>query len=84
MIEPINFDTSILVFICMGTLKMQGYPKHMWIMTIDTKFEDITFWDPFNKKSYKLKKEFNFHCYWKNISKIDTLILLRLKTILKV
>lgn len=51
-----NFDSSCLVFVCMGTLKIPGNPKHMWVMTIDHNFNDITFWEPTNRKSYKLKK----------------------------
>ena len=60
MTDKTILDTSILVFVCMGTLKTPGFPKHMWIMTIDINFEDISFWEPTNKKMYKLKKRIEY------------------------
>ena len=56
----VNMDTSCLVFVVMGTLKINGFPKHMWIMIIDTNFEDITFFEPTSRKMYKLKKRVEY------------------------
>ncbi len=43
----------------MGTLKQTDVTselqKHMWIMKIDSNFEDVTFYDPFIMKIYILK-----------------------------
>jgi len=43
----------------MGTLKQEGVApemkKHMWIMKIESNFEDVTFFDPWLLKTFFLK-----------------------------
>lgn len=42
------------VFVCMGKMKNLRV-DHLWIMTIDDNYKDITFWDPRVSVKYQLK-----------------------------
>ena len=41
------------VFVCIGSLKQRKIP-HAWVMTIDSDYKGITFWEPTNNSYYKL------------------------------
>ena len=42
------------VFVCMGKMKGLRTP-HIWVMTIDDNYKDITFWDPRIGEKFSLK-----------------------------
>lgn len=42
------------VFVCLGKMKNLGI-AHLWIMTIDDNYRDITFWDPRVNAKFTLK-----------------------------
>jgi hypothetical protein len=52
-----HFDEADLVFVCYGTLKgdISANKKHFWVLTFDTNFRDVHFYDPMSFKSYTLK-----------------------------
>ena len=55
--EKGKFDASDLVFVCLGTLKggeTGSSVYHLFLMTFDTNFKDVDFWEPMNNKTYKL------------------------------
>ena len=43
------------VFICMGKSATDSDQKHVWVMTINKTFDEVTFWAPKAHKHYVLK-----------------------------
>ena len=56
-----SFDTSDLIFICMGTLKADVKESyHFWVMGFSTDLKDVLFYEPLTCKVYRLKNRVKY------------------------
>ena len=57
-----SFDSEDLVFVCMGTLKVNNGKErfHFWVMAFSSDLKDVNFYEPLTCKIYRLKNRIKY------------------------
>lgn len=57
-----SFDSEDLVFVCMGTLKVNSGKErfHFWVMAFSEDLKDVSFYEPMTCKIYRLKNRVKY------------------------